>query len=340
MLKKSFTLALAVMLIMILSCRKEQQVNTLNKKGGNTAALRLAPEELEAITNDFITQSLSQQWNLGTYEYEDVVLMLEGALNYRTCTPQEYYDEIAIDSAAFQLDIFKQADDHWYVESERVIEFWNTLMQHAASAPERLQLTNGFNIVADLEVAGVDYETEKINVSVVIWAGNGSEETICDFTSNDYWLACAPVGGCYTNSNNLTSDSRIEIQKRLNNRTCNQFLLTGCDYYMYISLQGFSALNFPSISCQNYCFAILNYGGTMFIGYGMNDCISPQELECSVTETAKMASCNAPNVPGSFSNKDVISHNIQYAQDNNQPPYLWYHFVTVSNGKCNTYTPD
>ncbi len=43
MLKKSFTLALAVMLMMTLSCRKEQQVNTLNKKGGNTAALRLAP---------------------------------------------------------------------------------------------------------------------------------------------------------------------------------------------------------------------------------------------------------------------------------------------------------
>lgn len=279
MLKKSITLALAVMLIMILSCRKEQQVNTLNKKGGNTAALRLAPEELEDVTNDFITQSLSQQWNLGTYEYEDVVLMLEGALNYRTCTPHEYYDEIAIDSAAFQLDIFKQADDHWYVESERVIEFWNTLMQHAAGAPERLQLTNGFNIVADLEVAGVDYETEKINVSVVIWAGLATLSSIqyCEFGSNDYWwsiFSSNATSGCNNNPNSNNSNTLKEITRRINSGAC--FGVLGSGYFMNVAIHSLLAMDnygsqFSCVPCSGLNWAWIN---------NSIDCLSPAELEC------------------------------------------------------------
>ncbi|MBL7928314.1 MAG: hypothetical protein JNL47_02410 [Bacteroidia bacterium] len=115
--------------------------------------------------------------------------MLEGALNYRTCTPHEYYDEIAIDSASRFITIEQsETDGPWVVSPDVLREFWEDLLTHAQQTAERLENGEYFNIVADLEIGHVDYEEKRIRVSVIMVAGiNIYDIKACNFDPNtDY----------------------------------------------------------------------------------------------------------------------------------------------------------
>jgi hypothetical protein len=294
-------------MMMTLSCTKENQLPTLSKKGGNESAHRLAPEELEAVTNDFITQSLSGNWNLGNYEFEDVTLMLEGALNYRTCKPHEYYDEIATDSASFELPIYQDTDDNWYVDAERTIELWNNLLEHANAVPERLGNGNYFNIVADLEIAEVDYQSSKIVVSVVVWAGLATLYPIpfCDFTSNDYWwsIFSPNAPGCSSNSTNTSSNAFKEIIRRINSGAC----FGSLEYGYFLNVTTLGALAFDGYGTIYNCEPCSGINWA-WIGSAPNtiDCLSPYEMDC-YTNSIHCVGMGISNQLG----KNLISVNLQ-----------------------------
>jgi hypothetical protein len=334
--KNTLTLVPGLIMMITLSCEKEKKLQTFSTKGENSIALRLTPDELVRHTNSFITQSLSGEWNLGNYKFQDAVLILEGALNYRTCTPHEYYDEIATDSASFSLSIFRNESDEWVADAERIITLWNRLLTHSREVRVRLGNESYFNIVADLEITRVNYETENIEISVVIWVGQ-NKYTLhpCDFSTTDYWYA-GTLGPCSIGSGSVLLGSWDIIEMKLNPFAC--FGQPRCDYYSDISWKTFNPYNQqgPILVCGTGCNS-LNH---IWMGNWLNQCLSPAELKCERDAIRSLSLCNKPLVTGSLTE---YKHPISY--DVNVDPYYtnnwWaFHGAKVYYGKCNSYTPD
>mgnify|MGYP006195235341 CR=1 FL=1 len=194
--------------------------NIANKSDGN----------IEAELEPFIISIIEDNENIVERNPEDVLLYTEATLNYRLVNEKELPSESAVVEIVADLNVEEGQNGSLIVVPHDILSFNDQLYTEIAgiATTYSFQNTSLSKIVSvvDLEWGLLSVGNNPVTVHVVI-SNYVSNTPSCQF--NDSWYPAANDGGCGGNPA-TTSDAAQEINRRVNHKNCNQFLLHSYPY--------------------------------------------------------------------------------------------------------------
>ena len=284
--------------------------NIANKSDGN----------IEAELEPFIISIIEDNENIVERNPEDVLLYTEATLNYRLVNEKELPSESAVVEIVADLNVEEDQNGSLIVVPHDILSFNDQLYTEIAgiATTYSFQNTSLSKIVSvvDLEWGLLSVGNNPVTVHVVI-SNYVSNTPSCQFT--DSWYPLFNYGGCGSNYA-TTSDALQEISKRVNNKTCNQFLYKPNYIPLWYNIQHTQKIG------SNY-YNGFSYSSNSIWHGGEYDCLSASYLNQVADSCIWIAS---KEVPTNFLLKNVVLSS-DVTPCSSCPP-LYYHLYQYYYG--------